>query len=738
MKKLLKILAVIMMFQVMAIVAYAQMAEEDGSTVTTVEHIWKMTGPFGGDVTALSYAPDNADFAILGTADSQLFKSVDGGYTWKRIRPGLRTAGFAVTAILFDRDNPRKIYIGVKTFAVTGGSRDDNNGGIYYSEDGGETWVEFHGMRGHGIRGLVQSIGNPDVIVAAAANGIYKTKDRGKRWELITPTTDPELRGFHSVAIDPDDFNTIYVGTNHLPWKTTDGGQSWVRAGSKESGMIDDSDIFAIHIDEENPDVVLMSACSGIYRSTDSTETWEKIQGIPYTSRRTHTIYQHPSRPETIFAGTTEGLWLSNDFGKPDTWRRVTSARTVINTISIHPKNPDRVLLGTEDNGVLVSEDSSESYESSNIGFVNRQISAVMPDIKNRGIVYTGVLFDDTAGGLYVSDDDGISWQRSMNGMGTRDVYSLYQSKENSDVIYAGTNHGLFRSIDHGLSWTPVVKEKLQEPAAEIKPAVKRSKSSIVSAVQKRPGAGKKTGKTPPPPSKASRSGTSGVSGAPSTSGDNRVDLKDQVFALTSFTTTRKDTWLLASTWNGLFYTEDEKKGWKRMKVPGGGITKSRINAVAVSPLTPGLIYVGTDDGLVVSHNNGYKFDYISLKRDTVRVAAIEIDPINSNIVYVGTLAGLYKTTNGGQTWENPGGGLPHHSDVSAIQLNETNPNEIYLADSLRNSLYYSADQGKNWSRLDITSLPSAKIRSITADPFNPNKLYLGSYSGGVYLMTRK
>ena len=98
-----------------------------------------------------------------------------------------------------------------------------------------------------------------------------------------------------------------------------------------------------------------MSACSGIYRSVDASAKWSKIQGIPYTSRRTHVIYQHPTKPEVIFAGTTEGLWLSTDNGKPDSWRRMTSVRLVINAIAIHPDRPDRVFLGTEDNGVLVS-----------------------------------------------------------------------------------------------------------------------------------------------------------------------------------------------------------------------------------------------------------------------------------------------------------------------------------------------------------------------------------------------
>ncbi|MCI0662956.1 MAG: hypothetical protein L0220_17955, partial [Acidobacteria bacterium] len=425
------------------------------------ERVWQMTGPFGGDVTALAIDPRNADRIMLGTSDGQIFRSSDGGQIWKRIRPGIKASGFSVTVILFDREQPNLIYVGIR--AITQLAEETKGGAIFISEDNGENWREFEGMHGRAVRGLVQSANDAKVLVAAALDGIYRTVDRGQFWHRITPANDPELRGFHSVAVDPRDVNIIYVGTNHLPWKTLDGGETWKRAGSKENGMIDDSDIFAIHIDEANPDTVVMSACSGIYRSLDASAKWTKIQGIPYTSRRTHVIYQHPSRPDVIFAGTTEGLWLSTAHGKPESWIRVTSIRLVINAIAIHPDRPDRVFLGTEDHGVLVSNDGGETYDRSNAGFINRQVRAVLADRKERGRVYAGVIFDGANSGLFVSEDGGLSWQQSMQGMGVRDVYSLYQSASVPETIYAGTNHGLFRSEDQGRSWTPVKKEELKE-----------------------------------------------------------------------------------------------------------------------------------------------------------------------------------------------------------------------------------------------------------------------------------
>ncbi|MBO0722208.1 MAG: hypothetical protein J2P41_15390, partial [Blastocatellia bacterium] len=544
------------------------------------ERVWQMTGPFGGDVTALEIDPRNADHILLGTSDGQIFHSTDGGEIWKRIRPGIKASGFMVTVIHFDLERPHIIYAGVK--AVTPQAELTRGGNIFISEDDGESWRTIEGMRGRAVRGLVQSTKDANVLVAAALDGVYRTLDRGLTWKRITPENDPELRGFHSVAIDPRDVNTIYVGTNHLPWRTIDGGLIWIRAGSKETGMIDDSDIFAIHIDQANPETVLMSACSGIYRTSDDRLQWTKIQGIPYTSRRTHVIYQHPTRPEVIFAGTTEGLWLSTNHGLPDSWVRVTSIRLVINAVAIHPDRPDRVFLGTEDHGVLISNDGGETYDRSNAGFINRQVRTVLADRKVPGRVYAGVIFDGSNSGLYLSDDGGLTWEQSMSGMGVRDVYSLYQSTENPETIYAGTNHGLFRSDDQGRNWLPVKKDDAEdgdsqslarEQPAESRPRRVKALGPVahtrmkIGMRQPRPQAKRKSGQILV---KSGPATSSALSQAKPANADDPVDLQTQVLSLVPFTPLRepelaKDlgsgenatgqqvNWLIASTWDGLY-----------------------------------------------------------------------------------------------------------------------------------------------------------------------------------------
>jgi photosystem II stability/assembly factor-like uncharacterized protein len=707
--------------------------------------IWQMTGPFGGDVKTLAIDPRNSDRVLIGTNDGQLFRSHDGGQVWKRLRPGIKAPGFEVKVILFDRARAGHVYLGVKQVDST------KSGGVFVSTNSGDTWSELKPLKGHAVLGLVQSTKDPDCLVTVAFDGIYRSLDHGVTWKRITPENDRELTGFHSAAIDPRDVNTIYVGTWHLPWKTNDGGQSWRLAGMKDTGMVDDSDIFSIQIDDAAPDCMWMSACSGIYRSTDASINWRKIQGIPFSARRTQVIYQHPTRPEVIFAGTIEGLWRSVEGGKDKTWTRVTS-RIVINALAVHPNNPDRILVGTEDYGVLVSNDGGATYEFSNAGFINRQVSTVVADRMQQGRIYTGIINDRANGGLFVSEDGGLTWSQSSDGMGIRDVFSLLQSEVNPTTLYAGTNQGLFRSDDQGRTWREIRKaepEPLQSETIAAPTPTKSSGAKPLPAVQKSTTnrAGKGTAIKPAVAQKP----VAKVKPNPAPTPSEFVDIESQVFAIAplKLKSEPNTTALLAVTWDGLFRCTDEKQGWKPLSLVGSPSTvgesnvqvgtRHTINAIATSPHAPGLIFLGTELGLFISRDNGDNFAPLSFgEKSYYRVRAIHFDPRTPKTIYIGTTEGFFRSLNGGETWEQRGGGMPTLVEVNSISLNPRNPDELYLGDDLRGGFFHSLDRGQTWQPLDISTLPSLRLQSLTPDPFDLNKLYVGSYSGGVFVMNRK
>ncbi len=740
--------------------------------------VWQMTGPFGGDVKALAIDPGNADRVLIGTNDGQLFRSIDGGQIWRRLRPGIKAPGFAVTFIHFDQAQPGTIFVGVKQVDA---KDDATGGGLYVTRDSGESWREIAALRNHSVLGFAQAAKDPDVLVTVARDGVYHSADHGAAWRRITPENDKELTGFHSAAIDPRDPQTIFVGTWHLPWKTTDGGQTWKLTGMKETGMIDDSDIFAIRIDEANPDALWMCACSGIYRSTDGSANWTKVKGIPYSARRTHTIYQHPTLPEVVFAGTIEGLWRSVKGGAPDTWRQVTS-RLVINAVAVHPDRPERVFAATEQYGVLISNDGGENYELSNAGFVSRYVNALAADRTERGRIYAGVLNDAANGGFFISEDGGLTWKQSVEGMGVRDVFSIYQSETEPETIYAGTNSGLFRSADRGRSWAPVKRiEPVAEPlpakaldptAADTQPLpVQTAAAPARKQPAKRPGpVVKKTSTVAQGRGKKSNAPKKPAPPAPADPQNVLADLQTQIFMLSPLKLRPSSSNLnagqnegpsapasalaenaappaeppangfVAVTWDGLFRSADEKKGWQALKLPAGANNDGRLTlrALATSPHAPGLVLLGTDTGLLISRDNGDSFETLPLGEKPMRMRVLSFDPRTAETIYAGTTEGFFRSLDGGRTWEQRGGGMPMLVEVSAISVNPLNPDELYLGELLRGGFYHSLDRGKNWEPLDISALPSVQFLNLAADPFNPNRLYVGSYSGGVYVMSRQ
>ncbi|MGH9768266.1 MAG: WD40/YVTN/BNR-like repeat-containing protein, partial [Blastocatellia bacterium] len=226
--------------------------------------------------------------------------------------------------------------------------------------------------------------------------------------------------------------------------------------------------------------------------------------------------------------------------------------------------------------------------------------------------------------------------------------------------------------------------------------------------------------------------------------GNGEVDSQDQSSQLTPPT---QPTWMIASTWDGLFLTENEKKGWRRIKFPkvGDGASGSgndaapiKINTIVTNPNAPGAIFIGTDEGLFVSQDNGESFKQMTLGEETRRIRSIVFDPRNAETIFVGASNGFFRSMDGGHSWENRGGGMPLLTDVGAVVISAANPNELYLSDESRGVLFHSKDCGTNWEKVDISQLPSLKLWSLVSDPFDSNRIYAGSFSGGVYVMSRK
>jgi photosystem II stability/assembly factor-like uncharacterized protein len=448
---------------------------------------WRALGPDGGDVFALAMDPHDPKTLYLGCADGHVFASHDAGDHWQILGRAGRSENAVVTSIIVDERKPQDLYASTWTRELHG-----EGGGVFRSTDGGVHWSSA-GLDGHAVRALAQSPSDPAEFVAGALDGVFLSNDGAATWRRVSPVDDAELHNVDSIAVDPKDSKTIYAGTFHLPWKTTDAGAHWI---SIHSGMIDDSDVFSVVVDRQQPQRVFASACSGIYRSDNGGALWTKIQGIPFSARRTHMVLQDPSRPEVVYAGTTEGLWKTSDGGA--NWALTTPANWVINSLVVEPKT-DRVIIGTEQLGVLVSDDGGQFFRVSNSGFYHRQVTAFAQDPSRPGHLL--VVLTNAPEAMLETNDDGRTWFPTGGSLDTDEVLGVYASPRGwlvaikkgglemyapkfrswnelghigsaadapqfGSVIngmafvrlrwYAATNQGLFVSDDRGDSWRAI------------------------------------------------------------------------------------------------------------------------------------------------------------------------------------------------------------------------------------------------------------------------------------------
>jgi photosystem II stability/assembly factor-like uncharacterized protein len=663
---------------------------------------WQVMGPSGGDVRAIVVDPKDKDRLYISTLDGQIHTSANGGKSW-RLLVNLNQPELILDQLLVDGRDSRIIY--------TSGHRHKQPGGFFRSTDGGATWKEAKELEQESIHAMTQSDKDPGVILVGTTNGVWKSTDSGEHWKKVDSTSMPV--NVDSLAMDPRNTETMYAGTWWRAYKSTDAGKSW---NLIKDGMIDDSDVFAISVDSRNPEHVIASACSGIYESFNGGAKWAKIQGIPSQSRRTRDIVQNPGIPGTIYAATTEGFWMTSNGGK--TWALTTQRNLEINSIAVHKDEPNRVFIGTNNYGVMVSNDGGKNFVPTNENFTSRFTYSITPDVADSSRLYAATHNTATGGGfLFTSSDYGRSWRPARNlDVNRITPYAIKQDTADPNLIYLGTNIGLFRSVDRGESWTHLSPPPPKKPPAKKLPAKKGAKKAVKKA-------------------------------APLVAKDVLPKLDPLAPALIPALTERVKVieivpggqGLLVGTDNGLYQSSDPTKGWTKLPL-GEGVSQN-VFVVHVPAADPNTIWVGTaSSGVMVSHDNGKTWARAGGAIDNIPVSAIKTDPKRPEMVYVGTVQTFYVSKDGGKSWNRRGGNLPL-GNYNSILINPANSNEVILASSLETDggIYISNDSGNRWKRIDTKDmrLPSRRVWALAYDPQDAQRIFAGTHSSGVYRIER-
>jgi photosystem II stability/assembly factor-like uncharacterized protein len=597
---------------------------------------WRQVGPPGGTVISLEADPHDVNKLYLGTSDGHVFNSTDEGAHWQLLSRIGSGQDDVITHILVDPRNSNHLY--ASTWALYSGG-----GGVYRSTDAGRTW-QVIGLAHETVRAIAQAPTNPKIFVAGTLTGVYRSMDDGTTWERITPAKHDDLRNFDSVAFDPRDENVIYAGTYHLPWKTTNDGKDWFPIGK---GMIDDSDVMSVVVDPANPDNVHATACSGIYHSTNGAQQWTRYNGIPFVFRRTQLIRQDPQHPETLYAGTTSGLWKTTNEGTE--WKRLTPGDWVINAIVIDAKNPQRVILGTEREGVQISENGGVTYASANGGFHHQHILDVAMDRDRPERALVVLTFDTSA--FLATKDGGTTWAPLGPGLKRTDLKHVYAAPTG---WWASLNNGGWTKYDETSGkW---VKAGLFVPDAAASAATSGTKGKKTAAAAKKPA----------PKAKAPQL--------------LAFQVNDMAFA--------SDTWYAATT-GGMVISRDRGTTWK--SASKDELVKQPAQSLEAS-VNGSQVWAVSQRNLLYSADGGAHWD----ARELPFAAAgnLRLHRVDDTNLFITSNVGLYTSKDAGRNWSR--------ADIRDLQFQDVAGSGSALVVALqRHGLLSSLDAGKSWQHVN-------------------------------------
>lgn len=592
---------------------------------------WVASGPTGGDVRSLASDARDPRVLYLGTADGILYRSDDAGGRWQRADPGFPRRGMSLDNIVVDAQG--RVFIGYWEVAGSGG-------GVARSADGGRTFTLLAGIGGESVRALAVAPASPQLLVAGAISGVFRSDDGGESWRRISPKGHAEIKNVESVAIDPGDPNIAYVGTWHLPWKTLDGGRNWREI---HTGMIDDSDVFTMTLDHRTGKTVYATACTGIYKSKDAAGLWSRILGIPASSRRTRAFAQDPQRPGTLYAGTTEGLWISDD--ETATWRLATPRELVVNAVL--PQS-GQLLLGSDGAGVLKSSDAGRTWTAANDGFANQRVSHVL---FAGGRMIVGISGDRQHSGVLAASRPEGPWSKLASGLEGREVLSLALA---GGEVLAGTDDGVFLSASHCGAWrrlpTLAAGSDLHPRAVAVAAFGERT---FLAATDR---------------------GLLRTTDAGATWKTLGLGLATTVLAVAA---SPNDAGLaVAATPLGFFKSRDAGASWQQVSL---ALAAGEIHTLAFLPGDARLLFAATRNGLLRSADEGRTWEKVAWGLPASDIAGLAFSP-DGRTLYASDLAsgGLFKSENAGETWQAfPTAGLVS-TRILALAVDPATPGRLY------------------------------------------------------------
>ena len=426
-------------------------------------------------ITSLRFDPQNPKriYAAVTGKEGEIYVSNDKGKTWSKLNDELTfTTIMRHSQLQVDPKNKNTVYAGTW------------GGGTYKSIDGGKNWVKLENAP-ESPTCLAIYKKNPDIIYACDRTKpvIHKSKDGGHTWQEYYKFDRSHVLT-SAVAIDPNDPDTIYAATFGLPFCVEAGALVKIKNGvviadlNKNLPGIKEGVPEAtveIEVDPNNPNTIYVSKHGyGVFKSIDGGENWERLDdregGLPrlgyydidvdYSNSNTlyaaglcellpEYIIGPTGLPQNIEQGAC-GVYKSTDGG--NSWTRILKTEHATMAIEVDPQNPDLLYVATGAQGIFVSSDGGKSWKQENKGLPSLGTAAV---IAKDGYVYAGVGGSGVYAGI-VNDDFSITWEKSRSNKPKAYVSKIQieiDPKDSNRIYASAYPGGMFRSDDGGKTW---------------------------------------------------------------------------------------------------------------------------------------------------------------------------------------------------------------------------------------------------------------------------------------------
>ena len=670
---------------------------------------YRLIGPFrGGRSAAVTGVPGEPNLFYFGATGGGVWKTTDGGRTWDNISDGY--FGGSVGAVEVAQSDPNVIYVGGGEVTVRGNV--SSGYGVWKTEDGGKTWqkagleksrhvprIRVHPTDYNTVYAAVLG----DIYKPTKERGVYKSTDGGKSWKQILYVNDQA--GAVDLTFDPNNPRILYASTWRVQrtpyslssggdgsalWKSTDSGETWTEISKNEGFPKDTLGIIGVAVSPKNSDrvwaIVENKEKGGLYRSEDGGKKWTLIneerkirQRAWYYTR----VYADTNDEDLVYVLNVQ-YHKSTDGGK--TFSTFNAPHGDHHDLWIAPENSKRMVIG-DDGGAQISYDGGETW-STYYNQPTAQFYRVVTDNAFPYRIYVAQQDNSTLRINYRSDDNSIGeddWEPTAGGESAH----IAVDPEDNDIVYGGSYDGFLTRVNH--------------------------KNKTVRGINVWPD---------------------------NPMGHGAEDMKYRFQWNFPIIFSKHDPNKLYTFSNHVHMTTNEGQSWEllsgdltrndptKLVSSGGPITQDNtsveyyctIFAANESPLREGLLWVGSDDGLIhVTKDGGKNWENVTPSNmpEWNMINSIEPSAFDEGTCYVAATRYklgdfkpyLYKTTDYGKSWTLITNGIGDEHFTRVVREDPKRKGLLYAG--TETGMYISFNDGKNWEKFQL-NLPIVPITDLT------------------------